>query len=930
MAIITNDLDGDIDGTNKDDTIVGSIGADTIEAGNGNDLVFGNAGHDVLLGGNGNDKVFGGSGDDLIGSLNADATVRNGGTGENGGDFLYGDGYDTWALYNAGDAVTTVAGADTIFGANGKDIIFGDNGTADVGTGEGGGIGGNDLIYAGNGNDVVYGEGGNDKLYGENGSDQLYGGAGNDDLTGGLAADELTGGSGNDNFIYNAVNESNGSAYDTITDFSGLADSNPDNDKINLIALPGDGVTPQPDDLIWGNTTATAHGVWYDQVDTNGDSIDDSTMVYADVNGNTAADLVIKLNGLHDLTNSDFLGVKNGAPVIISDGGGATASITVNENTIAVTDVDATDPDAGAVLTYSIVGGADAALFTIDSTSGVLSFASAPNAEAPIDSGADNVYDVVVRASDGALFDDQVIAVAVTDVDDNDPVFGAADYPATVAENISDATVIATVSATDADITSGVSYEITAGDPDGLFEIDASGNVSLAAGKSLDAETATSHVLTVTATEDDGTATDTATVTITVTDVNQAPVSGIDNVITNVVLGTGIVIPEWALLFNDNDPEGGAIDVQSVGSAAGGAVAHTPGVGTNGTVTFTDSAPAGGSFTYTATDGALAGAAATVTISQDGAGSLDGTAGNDILVGSSIGDTLLGNQGNDILLGMAGNDVYSFAATGDGNDIIFDSASTSGDSITIQTGGGTLTSLNFEKADGDGDGVVDDLVIDYNGQQIVVVDQYAGTGNNIETITFVGGATYKGYALVSTAYNLDNDLSGGGNEDVISATSASSESLSGGNKSDMLFGNGGSDTLNGDQVADLLVGGSGNDILTGAAGADVFVWNSGDEGTAITPAVDTVVDFNQDPGDKLNLSDLLQGEHSGVAGSLETYLHFASTGATETTIEVKSDGAAGVVDQMIVLQGVSLASLGANDTAIINNLITNGKLVTDV
>ena len=58
--------------------------------------------------------------------------------------------------------------------------------------------------------------------------------------------------------------------------------------------------------------------------------------------------------------------VNDNAPVITSNGGGATAAVNVAENTTAVTTVTATDPDAGATLTYSIVGGADAAKFTIN------------------------------------------------------------------------------------------------------------------------------------------------------------------------------------------------------------------------------------------------------------------------------------------------------------------------------------------------------------------------------------------------------------------------------------------------------------------------------------------------------------------------------------------------------------------------------------
>jgi 6-phosphogluconolactonase (cycloisomerase 2 family) len=102
-------------------------------------------------------------------------------------------------------------------------------------------------------------------------------------------------------------------------------------------------------------------------------------------------------------------------PVISSNGGGDTAAVSVPENQTAVTDVNATDGDLQTP-TYSISGGPDAALFTVDGTSGVLTFVTAPNFEAPTDVGGNNVYDVTVQASDGSLFDTQAIAVTVTDI----------------------------------------------------------------------------------------------------------------------------------------------------------------------------------------------------------------------------------------------------------------------------------------------------------------------------------------------------------------------------------------------------------------------------------------------------------------------------------------------------------------------------------
>lgn len=60
----------------------------------------------------------------------------------------------------------------------------------------------------------------------------------------------------------------------------------------------------------------------------------------------------------------------NDGPVITSNGGGDTAAVTINENTTAVTTVQASDVDHGATQIYSIVGGADQLLFNIDSSTG--------------------------------------------------------------------------------------------------------------------------------------------------------------------------------------------------------------------------------------------------------------------------------------------------------------------------------------------------------------------------------------------------------------------------------------------------------------------------------------------------------------------------------------------------------------------------------
>lgn len=107
--------------------------------------------------------------------------------------------------------------------------------------------------------------------------------------------------------------------------------------------------------------------------------------------------------------------IENASPTITSNGNGPTASINVAENTTAVTTVTATDADLDT-LTYSISGGVDAGLFSIGSSSGVLTFDAAPDFESPADANSDNVYEVTVLVSDGnGGTDTQAISVTVTD-----------------------------------------------------------------------------------------------------------------------------------------------------------------------------------------------------------------------------------------------------------------------------------------------------------------------------------------------------------------------------------------------------------------------------------------------------------------------------------------------------------------------------------
>ncbi|MGR3737629.1 MAG: malectin domain-containing carbohydrate-binding protein, partial [Limimaricola soesokkakensis] len=139
----------------------------------------------------------------------------------------------------------------------------------------------------------------------------------------------------------------------------------------------------------------------------------------------------------------------------------------VLENTVIAGDVDAADPE-GAVVSYAIVGGADMDKLSIDPDTGVLSFVTAADFEAPGDADQNNVYEVTVEASDGVARALQNVTITVLDAEEGLAINSPAS--ATVAEN---QTVVTTVVATEDGGTAPITYAIgTAGADGSLFTID--------------------------------------------------------------------------------------------------------------------------------------------------------------------------------------------------------------------------------------------------------------------------------------------------------------------------------------------------------------------------------------------------------------------------------------------------------------------------
>ncbi|MBF0182176.1 MAG: DUF4347 domain-containing protein [Magnetococcales bacterium] len=205
---------------------------------------------------------------------------------------------------------------------------------------------------------------------------------------------------------------------------------------------------------------------------------------------------------------------------VTSDGGSSTASVSVAENGTSVTTVTT----SATTQTFSIDSGADAALFSIDASSGILTFKSSPNYESPTDANGDNQYIVVVKAVDSSANSaTQTITVSVTNVNETPSLTSSASF--SVAENT---TAITTLTSTDPESDSRT-YTLTAGDDVGLFALDAStGVLSFKSAPNyespLDANTDNKYELVVKATDSNGAST-TQAVTVTVTNVKESTLS---------------------------------------------------------------------------------------------------------------------------------------------------------------------------------------------------------------------------------------------------------------------------------------------------------------------------------------------------------------------------------------------------------------------
>jgi hypothetical protein len=174
----------------------------------------------------------------------------------------------------------------------------------------------------------------------------------------------------------------------------------------------------------------------------------------------------------------------------------------------------ATDPDIADTFAYTIVGGADAAKFSIGGAAANELILT----DGRLDHETTSSYEVTVRVSDsGGLTHDETFIITVTDL----VTVITAGQSFSVSETDASGAVVGTVGTTGDD---PITFAITRGNVNNAFAIDASGTITVADSSALDFDTTSSYTLTVEVR--DGTTSVSETVMVTVSDVADTPSSG--------------------------------------------------------------------------------------------------------------------------------------------------------------------------------------------------------------------------------------------------------------------------------------------------------------------------------------------------------------------------------------------------------------------
>jgi Ca2+-binding RTX toxin-like protein len=363
---------------------------------------------------------------------------------------------------------------------------------------------------------------------------------------------------------------------------------------------------------------------------------------------------------------------------------------------------------------------------------------------------------------------------------------------------------------------------------------------------------------------------------------------------------------------------------------------------------------------------------------------LDGGAGNDILLGGRRADILLGGDGNDFVDGNQGNDTAFLGAgddsfqwdPGDGSDTVegqdgFDTmifnGSGAAENIDLSANGGrlrlfrdvgniTMDTNGVERVVVAARGEADTIVVgDLSATDVkeVLVDLTAASGrpagdakpdlvnvvatagnDSVTVADSAGDVTVAGLATTTLIHGADADgtdqlqIFSGAGADTIDASN-----LAAGHLQLTVISGDGDDVIVGSQGNDFINGGRGNDVALMGQGDDTFVWNPGDGNDTIEgqDGNDTMLFNGANVSERINIS--ANGNHVRFTRDVANitmdshgveHIVFNALGGVDTiTVNDLSGTDAAEVE-------INLAATGGAGDAQPDNVIVNGTAGSDV
>ena len=577
-------------------------------------------------------------------------------------------------------------------------------------------------------------------------------------------------------------------------------------------------------------------------------------------------------------------------PILVPDD---RSRFSITEGNTFVVDLSTIDPSGdveGDGLTYSIVGGLDPEFFTLDSTTGRLSFITPPDFENPLDTGGDNVYNLIVQVTNSeGLFDIDRYAVVVL----NDPGDDPEESPNVAPEAVDDTV----------DAIAGEPIEIPVldndSDPDGdsltvdSFTQPENGTVDFideadpAQGVVFTADEDFEGTDSFTTTVSDGNGgTATSTVTIDVAPANVAPEAVDDTV--DAVAGEPV---EISVLDNDSDPDGDSLTVDSFTQPE------------NGTVDFIDEADPAQGVVFTADEDFEGTDSFTTTISDGNGGTATSTVTVDVAPANeapeAVDDTVDAIAGEPVEISVLDND-----SDPDGDSLTVDSFT--------QPENGTVDFI--DEAD-PAQGVVFTADEDFEGTDsftTTISDGNGGTATSTVTVDVVpaneapdavddSAEVFSGESVTISVLDNDSDPDG----DVITISSFSQPE------------NGTVDFVNGDDPSQGFVFTANSDFV----GTDSFLYAIEDEDGAVDTAIVTVEVVPPPTPDAMDdifrtsrvTTRIIDEGRTGISLESGRDVEFASFNGNEITAENAKDNGVHFGDDLAnVLFDVSFDVL-AND-----------------